>query len=274
MKVINTSVNKLPLWALTIGYVGENERTQVRINAKEIFAEYPHASPSLAIKPPSGDIYPVVADMEDDDVIWNISNADLAFAGDGEIQLTFIKNNVVAKTVIGKIHIDRSLLVTGDTPSPVETWADQATAKLAEVDSAIYALENIDAEAETLPEGSEATVDLVDVDDHKHFNFGIPRGDKGEKGDKGDTYELTQEDKVEIARIAEDNFTDTVIALRDETEEFKDQAVTAADRAEQAASESGYMEFEMVNGHLIYRRTSNVDVDFVLRDGHLIVEVA
>ena len=50
-------------------------------------------------------------------------------------------------------------------------------------------------------------------------------------------------------------------------------AAQDADRAEQAAGQSGYMFFHIdSNGDLIYERTSNVDVDFQLVDGDLILE--
>lgn len=50
-------------------------------------------------------------------------------------------------------------------------------------------------------------------------------------------------------------------------------AAQDADRAEQAAGQSGYMFFHIdSNGDLIYERTSNVDVDFRLVDGDLILE--
>lgn len=51
------------------------------------------------------------------------------------------------------------------------------------------------------------------------------------------------------------------------------QSAQSADRAEQAAGQSGYMAFWIdSNGDLIYERTSNVDVDFRLVDGDLILE--
>ena len=50
-------------------------------------------------------------------------------------------------------------------------------------------------------------------------------------------------------------------------------AARDADRAEQAAGQSGYMAFWIdSNGDLLYERTSNVDVDFRLVDGDLILE--
>lgn len=45
-----------------------------------------------------------------------------------------------------------------------------------------------------------------------------------------------------------------------------------ADRAEMAARESGYFDVEIVDGRLIYTRTDNVDVDFTIVDGHLVME--
>ena len=54
-----------------------------------------------------------------------------------------------------------------------------------------------------------------------------------------------------------------------------DRATDEANRAEQAAGQSGYMFFHIdENGHLIYERTDNVDVDFYLLNGHLYVRVA
>lgn len=54
---------------------------------------------------------------------------------------------------------------------------------------------------------------------------------------------------------------------------FATSAAQDADRAEQAAGQSGYMFFHIdSNGDLIYERTSNVDVDFRLLDGDLILE--
>ena len=53
-----------------------------------------------------------------------------------------------------------------------------------------------------------------------------------------------------------------------------ESAYNDAERAEQAASTAGYLDVEIdENGHLIYTRTDQVDVDFALdTDGHLIME--
>lgn len=51
------------------------------------------------------------------------------------------------------------------------------------------------------------------------------------------------------------------------------EASQSADRAEQAATTAGYMWIEIVDGHLVYTRTDQVDADFSLSStGHLILE--
>lgn len=54
--------------------------------------------------------------------------------------------------------------------------------------------------------------------------------------------------------------------------ESASQSAQSADRAEQSARTAGYLDVEIVNGRLIYKRTDAVDVDFRLTDGRLIME--
>ena len=57
-------------------------------------------------------------------------------------------------------------------------------------------------------------------------------------------------------------------------EDAQDAAEDAAERAEQSAAVAGYMFFHIDDrGHLIYEHTVNVDVEFYLYNGHLIVGV-
>lgn len=66
----------------------------------------------------------------------------------------------------------------------------------------------------------------------------------------------------------------TVFAgLKDDAVAAAEDAEQSADRAEQAAANAGYMDVDIVDGRLIYTRTDAVDVDFVLSDGHLVMEV-
>lgn len=76
------------------------------------------------------------------------------------------------------------------------------------------------------------------------------------------------------ATAAAQSATESAASASDAAQSAAD-AETSADRAEQAAGRSGYMFFYIdENGHLIYQRTDNVDVDFYLSDGHLYVRAA
>lgn len=143
MRIINTSVCAFQNKVLVIGFEGENERTQVRIDASEVFTEYPHATPSLTVKPNSGEAYPAPVNRDGTDVVWDITSSYLTERGESEIQLTFIKDSVVCKSYIGKALVLRSLTVEGEMPTPVESWVDAANAKLAEVDAQIVELEGM-----------------------------------------------------------------------------------------------------------------------------------
>lgn len=73
----------------------------------------------------------------------------------------------------------------------------------------------------------------------------------------------------------EEELINEITALLEQITEQADRADEAAEKAEQAAASAGYMFFYIDdNGHLIYQRTSNTEVDFYLQNGHLFVEAA
>ena len=56
-----------------------------------------------------------------------------------------------------------------------------------------------------------------------------------------------------------------------ESENFATLSKEYADKAEQNAGQSGYMFFELKDGHLIMQRTQNTQVGFSLKEGRLIL---
>ena len=164
MRVINVSLSELETKVLLIGFEGENQITQVRIDAAEILTDHPNATPTLIAKPLFGFAYPVIVAKEGTDVVWEIDNSVLSFHGDGEIQLTFTEGTVIAKSYVGRIRIKRSLSVNGEAPDPIETWEQAATAKLAEVDAQIGELEDMVDAAEAAKDEAQDIVDDAAAD--------------------------------------------------------------------------------------------------------------
>lgn len=166
---------------LNLGYVGENEHTTIRIDCKKAFDEYPEAVVSMTVRPPRGERYPAVVVRNGDIVEWSVKDSDLIYAGDGEIQLSFITGEIVKKTANGKTTIERSNIPAGNAPTPVQNWINQANEALNEVRE----WNGATATAETLPAGSAPTVEISETQGHKNISFGIPRGADGAPGADG-----------------------------------------------------------------------------------------
>lgn len=130
MRTVSYRLGDLAKATINIGKVAENEYTRVQFNAEQIFAEYPAATPSMAVISPAGVKYPAVVTREGDLIIWDVTDADLTAEGMGELQLTLTENGVVCKSYIARTRIERSIVADGETPDPVQNWLDQAAEAL------------------------------------------------------------------------------------------------------------------------------------------------
>lgn len=141
MRSVTVRLDDLRTMILNLGYVGENEHRTFNFDCKKMFGEYPSASVSLTVQPPAGDCYPATVERNGDLVSWTVSDSDLIEEGCGEIQLTFMVGEVVAKTCIGRTKVERSLGATGDIPTPIENWIEQAEEVISEAEAATAAAE-------------------------------------------------------------------------------------------------------------------------------------
>lgn len=140
MNTLNLSLTDLesPGYIAQIGFVGENECTQVVINCSDVFYEYPTALPSLTVKAPNRcEPYPSIVERNDFSVVWTVTNANLAEEGVGEFQLTFTVSNVVKKSYTGKYRVKKSLMPTGPIPDPLDDFITRAGALISEIDQVI-----------------------------------------------------------------------------------------------------------------------------------------
>ena len=137
MRSVTVRLDDLRTTVLNLGYVGENEHTQIRIDSKKMFEQYPTASPSLTVSPPEGESYPEVIERDGDLVIWTITDSDLIHEGSGEIQLSFTVSEVVAKSYIGRFRVSRSIVPTGEIPEGIDDFLTRAGAALTAIPETI-----------------------------------------------------------------------------------------------------------------------------------------
>lgn len=116
----------------------------------------------------------------------------VATAG-GYLRIGVYARNSEGTIVIPTVWVSTQVILPGAEPSgvdpsqPTPDWTAQVQEAAAEALEIAHRVEDMGATAETLPAGSEATVEkAVDPDTGAiTLNFGIPRGDRGEQGPQG-----------------------------------------------------------------------------------------
>lgn len=234
MRSVSVRLADLERCTIPIGFVDENLHTQVRFDCKKMFDEYPAALPSLAVSPPEGSTYPAIVTKDGDYVVWDVTASDCASDGNGEIQLTFVVGEIVAKSYVGRIRVTRSLNPSGEIPDPVQDWITQANAVLAEI-------------PETIDSALEAAKESGEFDGPQG-----PQGERGQKGDPGDDYVLTQQDREEIAEEAakkidlselEEDVTEVKSALPDKADKSDTVLETTLSRGRKPGTTPGSASF-------------------------------
>lgn len=174
---------------IALGRRGENEAARIVFDVAELAGLYGDGTAELvATRPGETAPYPVAAERDGSQVIWTVSSADTAFAGHGACELFWYVGDTLAKSVVYGTVVGRDIGDVGEEPpEPYETWVEQVLSAAAEARRASGSTD-IRAEAETLPAGSDASVEktVEPATGAVTLTFGIPRGDTGAKGDKGD----------------------------------------------------------------------------------------
>ena len=196
---------------IPLGYVGENKHRRVLIDCKKMFEDYPTALPVLAVTPPKGETYPGTVTREGDTVMWDITDSDVLYAGNGMVQLSFTVDDIVAKSAICKTRISVSNSPTGSVPTGIEDWLIRAAQLLTDIPEEIDAAIE-EAKASGMFDGvgissigyvgtvGKVNTYRVNLTDGTHYDFTVDDGDDGvgissitKTGTSGlvDTYTIT-----------------------------------------------------------------------------------
>lgn len=167
-----------------------------------------------------------------------------------------------------KIHIpvkERPLKVP-EEPTPVQQ--DMITEALAALTVGVNRSETAAANAEESEANAKASEEAADA------AMQAASGSAQEAAEAAANAAQAAQAAAQAAQAAGQSEASAGQAATDAQDAAAD-AARSADRAEQAATTAGYLDIDIdpVTGRLIYIRTDQVDVDFVLRNEHLIMEV-
>ena len=241
--------------SLNLGRQMENEALAIVFDLSGFIAAYGDGTAVLVHQRPSDAAPYIVNAVQDGTTLtWTVTNKDTAFAGRGEAELRWMVDDVLAKSVVFPTRIKASITADETIPDALRSWYD---AMIDHIDTATT------LKSEGYAVGKQNGADVGSNSIYYHNNA-----------------KYYKEQAANSAYAAADAKTDA-IAAKDDAESARDAAAdsaseanTSADRAEQAAATAGYMEIDVdETGHLVYRRTDAVDVDFALSAaGHLIME--
>ena len=160
-------------------------------------------------------------------------------------------------------------------PRPQPTDEEPTPVQQSEINQLIDALNSGVDKAETAADSAEAARTAAETAEGESAASATTAAQKAsEAAISAGNAEHSAQAAAGSASNASQSATDAAASASDAAQSAT-EAETSADRAEQAAGQSGYMFFYIdENGHLIYQRTDNVDVDFYLSDGHLYVRAA
>lgn len=110
MRTVSLRLADMQGATIPIGFEGENEYTQVRIDCKKVYSQHPDAVASLNVNDPVGNSYTVVPSIDDTIVVWNVTDSDLQSRGFGELQIVFtVDETVVGRSAVARTVIKRSV---------------------------------------------------------------------------------------------------------------------------------------------------------------------
>lgn len=194
-------VRELPY--LPLGHQGENKAQRIvwrgladswaRLYGEGVFA-------LTVLREGDSAPYPASLKSENGDVIWTLSNADTAKAGEGMAELTYTVGGAIAKSRTWRTVVEPSLSANGTTKPPpaYQSWVDEVLQAAADAETAVSKMPYVDsttghwfkwdaAQNAFADTGVAATGPQGEVGPKGDTGAQGPKGETGATGPKGDT---------------------------------------------------------------------------------------
>ena len=186
--------NAYALEEIKLGRRGENQARKVVFDVLGKWREgYGEGVASLIVQR-NGDAqpYPVTLTEEDGALVWLVSSADTAVAGEGAAELRYTVGDTIVKSQIYKTRVRETLEDSGETPPPAyQSWVDEVLQAAADAETAVSKMPYVDETTGNWFKWDAAAGAFADTGVAATGPQGEvgPKGDTGEQGPKGDTGE-------------------------------------------------------------------------------------
>ena len=120
-------VTSTKTFTINLGRQGENDITEIVFDYSGLVEEYGEGTLSCIVqRKKTDDPYPTILTAENHMATWMVSSVDTAYAGTGKIQLSYMVDEQIKKSIIYKIKVEPSILPTSeDPPEPIKNYLDQ-----------------------------------------------------------------------------------------------------------------------------------------------------
>lgn len=206
MSSVNIDLAADTILNVMVGQQDENEVREVVFDFSDWYTTYGSGTISLAIQRPK-DEWPyegtLTVDNSTHKATWEISDTDSAYAGVGQIQLSYTVGTAVKKSVVYRFTVHKSLGAMGNviTPIQIQTFIDEVTEALEDMQEE---LNDVKADLGDLSDlDTTVKTDLVSAINETLENAGSDVSVvDGKLIIDGVEYDITSEDAVGISNIA------------------------------------------------------------------------
>lgn len=135
-------IKAIPGAPFEIGRQGENNARKVQFNIAAWQALYGQGTVELIFqRPDDAAPYPVAVELQDNLVLWTVTDTDTAFAGRyGRAELRYYVGDTLAKSESSAVSVWEAMDTPADVPDPPgQDWLEQALQAGADARSAAYA---------------------------------------------------------------------------------------------------------------------------------------
>ena len=147
---------------INLGRQGENDVKHIRFDFSGLAEKFGEGVLSCIVQRKDGDDpYPAVLTYEGHTATWSVSSTDTAYAGTGKIQLSYMVNEQIKKSVIYKTKVEPSILPTSEEPpEPIKNYLDQ----MVEIGTQVHAdAESVSGLASEITETATSAVNTINA---------------------------------------------------------------------------------------------------------------